>query len=328
MGTAKYLFQEAFHRLPLMLKFVTGFLLLLVLLGNSLADQATPKDRLIVETLVRLKRFDVSGNKKWKGAVERYVRSQRGQDGYFEFVEQFSVKAELPELLRLVETDPTSAQSAKSVQLIFRLGVEKELSRILSSSPKKKASAIITLIGFVKTPAAQKLLGQHKALRSPATTTGKAAPALLSTPEDIEALATRTGNSKRGKVVFQKFCFACHKAGDLGIDFGPGLSEIGDKLPKSELLLAIVKPNAGISFDYEGWTIETKQGSFLAGIVNESDEELTVRMAGGVTQKVKKTDIAKRTKMTASLMPEGLHLAMSESELVDLVEYLSVLKKK
>jgi len=291
-------------------------------------EEATPKDRLIVETLIRLKRFDVSENEKWKDAVQRYVRSQRSQDVYFELVEQFSVKAELPELLRLVQTDPASAQSAKSVQLIFRLGEEKELSRILSSSPKKKANAIITLIGFVKTPEAQKLLGQHKALRSPVSTPGKAAPALLSTPEDIEALATRTGNSKRGKVVFQKFCFACHKAGDLGIDFGPGLSEIGDKLPKSELLLAIVKPNAGISFDYEGWTIETKQGSFLAGIVNESDEELTVRMAGGVSQKVKKTDIAKRTKMTASLMPDGLHLAMSESELVDLVEYLSVLKKK
>jgi putative heme-binding domain-containing protein len=106
------------------------------------------------------------------------------------------------------------------------------------------------------------------------------------------------------------------------------LSEIGSKLPKSELLLAIVKPNAGISFDYEGWTVETKQGSFLAGIVSESDEELTVRMVGGVSQKVKKADIAKRTKMKASLMPEGLHLAMSEMELVDLVEFLSSLRTR
>ena len=72
-------------------------------------EEASPKDRLIVETLVRLKRFDVSGNEKWKGAVQRYVQSQRGREGYFELVEQFSVKAELAELLRLVETDPASA---------------------------------------------------------------------------------------------------------------------------------------------------------------------------------------------------------------------------
>jgi putative heme-binding domain-containing protein len=291
-------------------------------------EEASPKDRLIVETLVRLKRFDVSGNEKWKGAVQRYVQSQRGREGYFELVEQFSAKAELSELLRLVETDPASAQAAKSVQLVFRLEAQKELSRLLASSPKEKANAIATLIGFVKTPEVQKLLDQHKALHAPAKTAGKDAPAHLVTPEDIEAVADLTGNPKQGKAVFQKFCFACHKAGDVGIDFGPGLSEIGDKLPKSELILAIVKPNAGISFDYEGWTIETKQGSFLAGIVNESDEELTVRMVGGVSQKVKKADVSKRVKMKASLMPEGLHLAMSEKELVDLVEFLSGLKRK
>jgi putative heme-binding domain-containing protein len=303
-------------------------LVILLFAGSLVGETVSPKDRLIVETLIRLNRFDVSGNEKWKGAVQRYARSQRGEEGYFELVEQFSVKAELPELLRLVEEDPTSAPSAKSVQLIFRLREQKKLSRLLSGSPKKKAKAILTLIGFVKTPEAQKLLDEHKALSAPATSVAKEAPALISTADDITALAARTGNVKQGKAVFQKFCFACHKAGDLGLDFGPGLSEIGSKLPKSELLLAIVKPNAGISFDYEGWTVETKQGSFLAGIVSESDEELTVRMVGGVSQKVKKADVAKRTKMKASLMPEGLHLAMSERELVDLVEFLASLRAK
>ena len=66
----------------------------------------------------------------------------------------------------------------------------------------------------------------------------------------------------------------------MGIDIGPGLSEIGSKLPKSELYVANVKPNAGVSFDYEGWTIHTKQGGVLAGVVAESNDELTVRMVG------------------------------------------------
>jgi putative heme-binding domain-containing protein len=51
-------------------------------------------------------------------------------------------------------------------------------------------------------------------------------------------------------------------------------------------------------------------------------------MAGGVVQKVKNNDIVERTKMKASLMPEGMHLAMSEKDLVDLVEFLSSLRKK
>ena len=310
------------QRIPILLVFFAMF-------GFAWSkDLATPRDRLIVETLVRLERFDVSANDKWKGAVERYARSQRGEEGYFDLVEQFSIKGELPELLRLVEKDPRSAHSAKSVQLIFLFGEQGKLSVLLSGASSKKADAIVSLIGFVKTPQSENFLVQYNALKDPAKTTGKDAPALLSTPEDIDALARRTGNAELGEAVFLKFCFACHKAGDIGIDFGPGLSEIGDKLPKSELILAIVKPNAGISFDYEGWTIKTKQGGVLAGVVSQGDKELLVRMAGGVVQKVKNNDVVERTKMKASLMPEGMHLAMSEKDLVDLVEFLSSLRKK
>lgn len=310
------------QRIPILLVFFAMF-------GFAWSkDLATPRDRLIVETLVRLERFDVSANDKWKGAVERYARSQRGEEGYFDLVEQFSIKGELPELLRLVEKDPRSAHSAKSVQLIFLFGEQGKLSVLLSGASSKKADAIVSLIGFVKTPQSENFLVQYNALKDPAKTTGKDAPALLSTPEDIDALARRAGNAELGEAVFLKFCFACHKAGDIGIDFGPGLSEIGDKLPKSELILAIVKPNAGISFDYEGWTIKTKQGGVLAGVVSQGDKELLVRMAGGVVQKVKNNDVVERTKMKASLMPEGMHLAMSEKDLVDLVEFLSSLRKK
>ena len=290
-------------------------------------EEATPRDRLIVETLTRLKRFDVSGNEKWKGAVERYARSLRGEEGYFELVEQFLIKAEAPELIRLVQKDPASGDASKAVQLLFRLNKEELLANVLAAEPKPKANAIAKLIGFVQTPEAKKLLEKYTATTKPASTAG-GAPALLANPEDIAHIAKRKGNPVAGKIVFQKFCFACHKAGDVGIDFGPGLSEIGSKLPKAELYLAIVKPNAGVSFDYEGWTIQTKQGGMLAGIVTESDEELTVRMIGGISQKVKKADVTKREKMPISLMPEGLHLAMSKKELIDLVEFLASLKKK
>ncbi len=311
----------------------TSFIILSIVLsapGFSIIaeEEATPRDRLIVETLTRLKRFDVSGNEKWKGAVERYARSQRGEEGYFELVEQFSVKGEAPALIRLIEKDPATRDASKAVQLLFRLGEQERIAGLLVAGPKKKGDAIAALVGFVKMAEAKKLLDDYRATSRPASTVGGGAPAIITGSEDMAALARRAGDPLAGKAVFQKFCFACHKAGDVGIDFGPGLSEIGSKLPKSELYVAIVKPNAGVSFDYEGWTIHTKQGGVLAGIVTESEEELTVRMVGGVSQKVKLADVAKREKMKVSLMPEGLHLAMSEKGLVDLVEFLSSLKKK
>jgi putative heme-binding domain-containing protein len=290
-------------------------------------EEASPRDRLIVESLVRLNRFDVSENEKWKGAVLRCACSLRSQEGYFELVEQFSIAEEVPELIRLVEKDATTAEASQAVKLIFDFGEHEKLASLLFLADKEKATAYITLIGFVKTAESRKLLESFRTLNDSSSKVSKEAPAHLADMEDIESLATRTGNAKEGKVVFQNFCFACHKAGDLGMDFGPGLSEIGDKLPKSELILSIVKPNAGISFDYEGWIIQTKQGEKFAGVISEGVEDLTVRMAGGLTQNFKKSDITKRTKMQVSLMPEGLHLAMSESELINLVEFLSSLRK-
>ena len=291
-------------------------------------EEASPRDRLIVETLIRLKRFDVSGNEKWKGAVERVARSIRGEEGYFELIEQFAVKSEASELVRFVDKNPSSGTAAKAVQLLFRLNEESRLKVLLAGVSKKKAERLVTLIGFVKTPAAKKLLDQFKAVSSPTSSPAQAAPAIVATPEDITALARRKGNPVAGKDVYMKYCFACHKAGDIGIDFGPGLSEIGSKLPKSELYVAIVKPNAGISFDYEGWTVYTKKGEVFAGIISEANDSLTIRMVGGISQEIKKPDVLKREKMKLSLMPEGMHLAMSEENLVDLVEFLAGLKKK
>lgn len=290
-------------------------------------EEASPKDRLIVESLIRLNRFDVSENEKWKASVLRYVRSLRSQEEYFDLVEQFSIVEEVPELVRLVEKDATTAEASQAVKLIFHFGEHKKLSKLLFSASKENASSIITLIGFVKTPESRKLLESFEAMNEPALFDSYNAPARLFTSEDIELLSARNGNVKKGRVVFQKFCFSCHKAGNLGMDFGPGLSEIGDKLPKSELILSIVKPNAGISFDYEGWTVETNKGDTLTGIVSEADEDLIVRMVGGLSQRIKKADITKQTKMEISLMPEGLHLAMSEMDLVDLIEFLSNLRK-
>lgn len=312
-----------------MMKNIFANLLFALFVNIAFAEEeASPKDRLIVETLTRLERFDVSGNEKWKGAVERCARSLRGKEGYFELVDQFAVKAEASVLIQFVQKDPSAEDAAKAVQLLFRLDEKQSIANALAAGPKEKADVIAKLVGFIQTPEAKNLLEEYRATNKPASTVAVAAPALLATPEDIALLAKRKGDPVSGKAVFQKLCFACHKAGDVGIDFGPGLSEIGSKLPKSELYLAIVKPNAGVSFDYEGWIVQTNQGGVLAGIVNESDEELTIRMAGGVTQKVKKSDVTKREKMKASLMPEGLHLAMSEKELINLVEFLSSLKTK
>lgn len=114
-----------------------------------------------------------------------------------------------------------------------------------------------------------------------------------------------------------------------GIEVGPALSEIGTKLPKSELYEAIFDPNAGISFGYETWTVELKNGEQAFGlIVSDAADELALKAVTGVVMRYKKSEIKSRKQSSLSIMPAGLQVAMSEQDLVDLVEYLSSLKKR
>jgi putative membrane-bound dehydrogenase-like protein len=165
--------------------------------------------------------------------------------------------------------------------------------------------------------------GAAKHLQPPAATTaeGRAlAP--------VDELVLRDGEAQRGRVVFAAVCGSCHVAGEQGREFGPALSEIGDKLSRQALYTSILHPSAGISFGYEGDVLQLRDGSEAVGIVaSETADELVLRRPGGVATTYRKSEVAGRTRLESSLMPHGLASAMTEQQLVDLVEYLGTLKK-
>ncbi|MBI2946675.1 MAG: c-type cytochrome [Verrucomicrobia bacterium] len=144
-------------------------------------------------------------------------------------------------------------------------------------------------------------------------------------------LSRMKGNPKRGAEVFvsaEVACINCHQVNGVGIDFGPKLSEIGAKLAKEALYEAILDPSAGISFGYEGWQIQLQDGDEAIGlVVSETNDELAVKAQTGIVTRYKTSQIARRDKMSTSIMPSGLQQAMSIQDLVDLVEYLATLKK-
>lgn len=139
------------------------------------------------------------------------------------------------------------------------------------------------------------------------------------------------GDPAKGSEVFRRdlvACIKCHQVNAEGIDVGPNLSEIGTKLGKDALYESILDPSAGISFGYEAWQIELKNGDEAFGlIVSETADELTMKAQTGIVTKHKKADVTKREKQKLSIMPAGLQQAMTTQDLVDLVEYLSSLRK-
>jgi putative heme-binding domain-containing protein len=62
-------------------------------------------------------------------------------------------------------------------------------------------------------------------------------------------------------------------------------------------------------------------------IASETADEVAVKAVGGIITKLKKSQITARQQAKLSIMPAGLADAIAVQDLVDLVEYLSTLKK-
>ena len=145
--------------------------------------------------------------------------------------------------------------------------------------------------------------------------------------KDISLLLAQNGDIEAGKAHFVQYCSSCHQVNQAGVSFGPDLSEIGNKLGKDALYGAIIYPSAGISHGFEGKIIKTKDGTvYTAYLLSENEQAVNIRMMGGLTQAISKDQIESSEDMKQSLMTAGLHLAMGEEKLVDLVEYLTTLK--
>lgn len=147
----------------------------------------------------------------------------------------------------------------------------------------------------------------------------------------IAELVKRKGQVDRGKSVFSLAgtCAKCHVVNGVGVEVGPDLSEIGDKLTKTSLFESILFPSAGISHNYETWMVMLDDGQVITGLpVGETAAELQVRDAQGILHRIPNRSIEQKQQRVVSLMPADLHKAMSEQELVDLVEYLSHLKRR
>jgi putative heme-binding domain-containing protein len=147
----------------------------------------------------------------------------------------------------------------------------------------------------------------------------------------VDELVKQKGDPANGARVFARAspgCINCHIVNGQGIELGPNLSEIGGKLGKDALYEAILDPSAGVSFGFEAFTLTLKNGDEAYGLIaSETADEITLRNVGGIVTRHKKSDVAARQQSKLSIMPAGLQQGMTTQEFVDLVEYLSSLKK-
>ena len=163
-----------------------------------------------------------------------------------------------------------------------------------------------------------------KFIKLPATAGAKPLP-------PIGELAAMKGDVKVGQQVFAKkgTCANCHIVKKKGKEVGPDLTEIGSKLSRQAMFVAILNPSEAISHNYENYVVELESGLTENGLlVSKTDEAVTIKNPEGIVKKFKSDEIYELYKDDKSVMPEGLQKEMSIQELVSLVDYLQTLKKK
>ncbi len=139
---------------------------------------------------------------------------------------------------------------------------------------------------------------------------------------DYKAVLALPANAKNGHAVFAKICAACHQFAGEGQRVGPELTGVRLQ-PAEAILLHIIVPDAEIYPGFTAYEVETKDGRSLTGLLaSDTPTSVTLRAAQGVQETILRSNVAKLTSSSTSLMPNELEKTMTKQELADLMAFL------
>ncbi len=218
---------------------------------------------------------------------------------------------------------PSAVRTAAVTLLGGNLPGQKSLLGLVTEGkllPEQKFAAATALLSSTDDAIKQEA-GKH--LQLPATADSKPLP-------PVAELIKESGDVEKGKVVFQTIgtCAKCHKVKGEGKEVGPDLTEIGSKLSKDAMYVSILDPSAGISHNYETHVLLLEDGTSVSGIVvSETETEVAIKTVEAIVRKIPHEEITLKKKQNISLMPADLQRSLTAKNLVDLVEFLTTLKK-
>jgi putative heme-binding domain-containing protein len=137
----------------------------------------------------------------------------------------------------------------------------------------------------------------------------------------------KTGQPERGRALFTAAgCVSCHRAGNLGREFGPDLINLGERGEAGEIVRSIIEPNAAITEGFALLSVGTRDGKIHVGILREeTDRHLTLGQAAGQPVRVEKALITQRESLHTSAMPPFGGL-LAPGQVADIVSWLMAQK--
>lgn len=125
-----------------------------------------------------------------------------------------------------------------------------------------------------------------------------------------------------GRMVFKENCSACHAIGGEGGAIGPQLDGVG-KWGTRALAEKILDPNRNVSEAFRTYTITTKDGKVLSGLLRREEGEVIV--FADITGKefsVPKNEIAEQKPSRYTLMPDHFSETLPPEKFYALLKYL------
>jgi putative heme-binding domain-containing protein len=139
----------------------------------------------------------------------------------------------------------------------------------------------------------------------------------------------KQGDPANGEKVFRGTltnCYACHSIGGAGGQVGPDLSAVGTGMQIDMIVEAVFWPNRQVKENYSTTLVVTRDGKIFQGYrVSEDKQTLVLRdPAKETVHQINVADI-KTKKEIGSVMPQGLTVGLTRTEIRDLVSFLSQL---
>lgn len=132
----------------------------------------------------------------------------------------------------------------------------------------------------------------------------------------------------RGRAIFRRTCFACHKLYGEGGVVGPDITG-ANRANLDYILGNVLTPSAEIQDAYKMTIVLNDEGRIYSGIVaGENGRQLLMRLAGEDEPiSIPKATIESQEIAPVSMMPEGLLGTLKDAEVLDLVSYLQTTKQ-
>jgi len=246
-------------------------------------------------------------------------------------------KALKPELLRRFAASDDEVLRLEAVRTLAARRASADIASDEAQSAQLRAEAIL---GVDDTALLQKLAkSDHaiiqdeakRALRFTEGFTPRTSRPTFDKTEDwlkmLDALPGKADLDTGRRIFFNTkigLCSNCHRHSGRGNVVGPDLTLVSQQGDRAAILRSILEPHREVAPQYYPSLVKLKDGTEFMGILLRSSSSDVFRDLSGKERSFPESNIVSRTELKTSLMPPGLVMSLTDSELRDLLAFLTV----